>query len=240
MDLFSFIAAGIMVYIAVAVFLGGMAFQIYYWAKTSRSPVRLGIFPKPKNRTVKFFKLLKDSFIFPHSLEVDGWMWTFAIFFHFALAVALFGHFRLLHEFTPIANLIGASGMDILSSTAGGIMGSILLVVILYYLFRRFFYPFKELSVFEDYVLIFLLIAIIILGDHLRFFGTFHVEDYRAYVQSLLLFKPAFPSIIAESPEKFVLSTHVLFVNLFVIYFPFSKLTHAIGTFVINLTRSDV
>jgi nitrate reductase gamma subunit len=240
MDLFSFIVAGVMVYVAVAVFLGGMGYQVYTWVKTPRSSVRLGIFPKPKNKAVKFFKLLKDSFIFPHSIEVDRWMWIFAILFHFALAVALFGHFRLVHEFTPIASVLGASGMETLSSVAGGTMGVILLIVILYYLFRRFFYPYKELSVFEDYLLIFLLIIIIALGDHLRFFGKFQVEDYRAYIHSLLVFKPAFPAAIAGSPARFVLSLHVLFVNLFVIYFPFSKLTHAIGTFAVNTMRSDV
>jgi len=149
------------------------------------------------------------------------------------------GHFRLVHEFTPVASVLGASGMDTLSSVAGGTMGVILLMVILYYLFRRFFYPYKELSVFEDYLLIFLLIMIIALGDHLRFFGKFHVEDYRVYVQSLLVLKPAFPAAIASSPARFVLSVHVLFVNLFIIYFPFSKLTHVIGTFAVNVVRSD-
>ena len=70
MNGFSFFAAGIMVYIAVIVFLVGMAYQIYGWVKTPRSSVKLGIFPRPKNKVVRFFKLLKDSFIFPHSAEV--------------------------------------------------------------------------------------------------------------------------------------------------------------------------
>ena len=130
--------------------------------------------------------------------------------------------------------------MERLGEVVGGTMGVILFIVILYYLFRRFFSPYKDISVFEDYFLIFLLLMIIALGDHLRFFAKFKVEDYRAYVQSLLIFKPSFPEAIATSGAKWVLIMHVFFVNLFVIYFQFSKLTHAVGTFAVNVVRSDI
>jgi nitrate reductase gamma subunit len=80
---------------------------------------------------------------------------------------------------------------------------------------------------------------VVLLGDHLRFFAEFSVKDYRAYMHSILVFKPAFPPAIASSGSKWVLTMHVFFVNLFVIYFPFSKLTHAVGTFAVNTVRSD-
>jgi nitrate reductase gamma subunit len=240
MNGFSFFAAGILIYVAVIVFIVGMAYRIFLWVRSPRSEVRLGLFPKPKNKAARFFKLLKDSFIFTQSAEVDPWMWIFSIIFHFSLAVVLIAHFRMIREFTPVANLLGREGMEKLGAIAGGTFGVILLIVIIYYLLRRFLSPYKDLSVFEDYFIIFLLIVIIILGDHLRFFAKFSVEDYRQYMQSVLLFKPAFPPKIAESGAKWVLTMHVFFVNLFVIYFPFSKLTHAIGTFAVNSVRSDV
>jgi nitrate reductase gamma subunit len=58
-------------------------------------------------------------------------------------------------------------------------------------------------------------------------------------VQSLLVFKPYYPEAIANSDSKIVLSLHVMFVNILVIYFPFSKLMHIIGTFAANKVRSD-
>ena len=67
MDTFSFIVAGILVYVAVAVFIIGMTYQIVGWFRAPKSSVRLGLFPKPRSRTVRFFKVLKDSFIFPQS-----------------------------------------------------------------------------------------------------------------------------------------------------------------------------
>jgi nitrate reductase gamma subunit len=167
-------------------------------------------------------------------------MYTFAILFHFSLAAVLFAHFRMVHEFTPIANALGKEGMEKLGAIAGGTLGIILLVTILFYIFRRFFSPYKDLSVFEDYFIVFLLIVIIGLGDHLRFFAKISASEYRAYFQSVLTFRPYFPEAIAEKGARWVLTMHVFFVNLFVMYFPFSKLTHAIGTFAVNSVRSDV
>ncbi len=239
MNGFSFFAAGILIYIAVIVFIIGMSCQIVTWVRTPRSSVALGIFPKPKNKGIRFFKLLKDAFVFPHSAEIDPWMWAFAIFFHFALATVLFAHFRLIREFNLLESVIGPESMEKFAAVAGGTMGIILLITIFFYIFRRFFSPYKELSVFEDYFIVFLLIVIIALGDHLRFFAKISVEDYRAYFQSVLMFQPSFPEAIAEKGSKWVLTIHVLFVNIFVMYFPFSKLTHAIGTFAVNTVRSD-
>jgi nitrate reductase gamma subunit len=65
------------------------------------------------------------------------------------------------------------------------------------------------------------------------------VEDYREYVQSLLVFRPSYPEAIANSSARLVLSLHVLAVNILVIYFPFSKLMHIVGTFAANKVRSD-
>jgi len=234
MDTFSFIVAGVLVYVAVAVFIGGMIYQITGWFRAPKSSVRLGLFPRPKTKTGRFFKVLKDSFIFPQSYSVDKATWIFAIVFHGSLLAILLAHFRLVHEFTPLANLLGMEGMDTLSALGGKTLGIIIIFPVLFYLFRRFLTPHKDLS-----VLILILIFIIAFGDHLRFFADFHVADYREYVQSLLVFKPFYPEAIANSDSKIVLSLHVLSVNIFVIYFPFSKLMHIIGTFAANKVRSD-
>lgn len=239
MDMFSFIAAGVLVYVAVAVFIIGMIYQITGWFRAPKSSVRLGLFPKPKSKTGKFFKVLKDSFIFPQSFAVDKVTWIFAIVFHGSLLVILLAHFRLVREFTPLVNLLGMDGMNTLSAIGGKTLGIIIIFPVFFYLFRRFISPHKDLSVPEDYFLVIMLIFIIAFGNHLRFFADFHVEDYREYVQSLLVFKPSYPEAIAGSDARIVLSMHVLAVNIFVIYFPFSKLMHIIGTFAANKVRSD-
>ncbi len=235
-----FLFAGIMVYIAVAVFIIGSAYKIYRWWKTPRSPVRLGMFPRPRSNFGRGLKLAKDSLIFPQVLDNDRVMWFFVITLHLVAVGTFIGHLRLFGEFQPLVNVIGSQNMDTLSFIGGGTAGVVLLAAVLFLLFRRFKSPYRELSVPADYYLLFLILFIIIFGDHLRFVAPFHASDYQAYMASLVRFSPSFPQEIAESGSKWVLISHVFTANLLLIYFPFSKLVHFVSGFAGNLIRSDV
>ena len=112
-----------------------------------------------------------------------------------------------------------------------------MIVTLTYYLFRRLTSPYKEISVPEDFILLFLLILVVVMGDHMRFIGKAHAADYRIYFQSLVAFKPAFPQALAGSSTKWAFDFHILFANLLIIYLPFTKLVHVIATFPANLAR---
>ncbi|MCK5576884.1 MAG: respiratory nitrate reductase subunit gamma [Dehalococcoidales bacterium] len=239
MNWFSFLAAGVLVYIAVAVFLFGTGYRVFQWFRVPRSGIRLGIFPQPRNKGARVLWMARDSFFFPQVLDVDRWMWLFVILLHLGGIAAFVGHLRIIQEFTPLVNALGDEGMAQFALWSGGTIGIILLVTVLYLLFRRFKSPYKDLSTPEDYFLLVLILVIILLGNHLRFFGDIHVADYREYLQSLLAFRPAFPEAIAESGTRWVLASHVLTANILLIYFPFSKLVHFIGAFAGNLLRSE-
>jgi nitrate reductase gamma subunit len=239
MDWFSYITSALGVYVALAVFVLGMGWRAYQWSMTPRSPVRLGLYPKPKTAWGRFGKLMKDVFIAPQSAQIEPRMWAFAMLFHLAALAAFFGHLRLVHEFTPLVNALGIEGMNAFAGLAGGIAGIAMLVAVVYWLFRRTFGPYKNLSVPEDYALLVLLLLIVVMGDHLRFVGGLHAPTYIAWFGSLLAFRPAFPPELAGSATKWALDFHMLFVDAFLIYFPFSKMTHAIGSFTSNLVRSS-
>lgn len=239
MDWFSYIASGLLVYVGIAVFVIGMAWRVWTWSRTPRSAVRLGLFPKPKSSVGRFGKLVTDTFVAPQSARIEPVMWAFAFAFHVAALAAFVGHLRLLHEFTPLVAILGEEGMNSFAAWAGSIAGSIMLVGVVFWIVRRTFGAYKSLSVPEDYLLLFLLLGIIVLGDHLRFFGGIHGPSYIEWFQSLLAFRPDFPPEIANSPSKWVLDGHMILVSVFLIYFPFSKLTHTIGAFATNLTRSS-
>lgn len=228
-----------MVYVAVAVFVVGLGYRVYQWLSVPKSPVRLGIFPKPSTGRGRWLKVAKDALVFPQAREVDKRMWWVAILFHLGLLGAFVGHLRLVREWTPLARLLGERGMDSLSFLAGATMGIVLTIALAYYVLRRLKSPYKEISVPEDYLLLGLILLVVTMGNHLRFFGHVPVADYRAYVQSLFLFKPAFTATLAAASTKWSLVAHVFFANLLLIYFPFSKLTHTIGTFASNLVRSE-
>jgi nitrate reductase gamma subunit len=237
MDWVSYLVAGLMVYLAVAVFVIGTVYQIYHWFHAPRTRVKTGYFPKPESAGARWTKVAEDSFLFPQMIQFDRWMWVFTILFHFGLLGAFVGHLRLFQEFTPLAKALGPKGMEHFSSWSGGFMGIVLIVGLIYYLVRRLKFPYKELSVPEDYVLLTLLILTVIMGNLIRFFGNIQVTDYRAYLHSLFVFRPSFPLTLAASSTKWAFVSHVLFANLLFICFPFSKLIHVIATFPANLAR---
>jgi nitrate reductase gamma subunit len=239
MDPFSYLVSGIGVYVGVAVLVVGLAWRSYQWMSTPRSAVPLGMYPKPAGAGGRFVRLLRDSFIAPQSAEIEPRMWLFAFAFHLALFGAFVGHLRLIHEFTPLAARLGEGGMNRFAALSGGIVGIVMLVSIVYWLGRRTYGPFKILSVPEDYALLALLLGIVLMGDHMRFFGHLHADTYRAWFTSVLALRPAFPPDLAASQMKWSLDAHMLFVDLLFIYFPFSKLVHTVGTFATNLIRSE-
>jgi nitrate reductase gamma subunit len=238
MDWFSYLTSGIGVYVALAVFTGGMAWRAWQWSRTPKSPVRLALYPKPNTGAGRFGKLLVDTFAAPQSFKIAPAIMVAAVLFHVAALAAFVGHLRLVHEFTPLVALLGEDGMNTFAAWSGGAAGIIMLAAILYWLGRRSFGAFKNLSVPEDFLLLALLLGIVLMGDHLRFVGGLHAATYEAWFASLMAFKPAFPAELANSTTRLALDWHMLFVDAFLIYFPFSKLTHAVGAFATNLVRT--
>lgn len=236
MDWFSFIVAGVLVYVAALVFVAGMGWQIYRWSKTPSSPMKLGLFPKPSAKG-RWWQALRDALFFPQVAEIDFKMWLAVLIFHLGILGAFIGHLRLIREFTPLVEAIGIKNMDRLGQIGGGSAGIVLLITLSYFLLRRFKTPNRQLSVPEDYLLLILLLSLVLMGDHLRFFGHLPVGVFREYAAGILTFKPALPPELANSSLKWAFVTHVLLADLLFIYFPFSKLVHFIGTFATNLIR---
>ena len=107
MDTYLQITSVIGVYVAGVVFVAGMAWRVYQWATTPKSPVRLGMFPKPATRGGRIAKMLKDTFIAPQSAAIEPRMWLFAMVFHVAALAAFIGHLRLVQEFPVLPSLLG-------------------------------------------------------------------------------------------------------------------------------------
>lgn len=239
MDWFSYLASGLGVYVALAVFTFGMAWRVWEWSRTPKSAVRLGLFPKPKSGFGRFGKLMKDTLIAPQSIAIAAGIMIVAFAFHISAFAAFIGHLRLVHEFDFLVAILGQEGMNRFAAWSGGIAGIIMLVAVLYWFARRTYGPYRKLSTPEDFFVLALLLGIVIMGDHMRFVGELHADTYQAWFASLMAFSPSFPPELAESSTRYALNWHMLFVDAFLIYFPFSKMTHALGAFATNLVRSS-
>lgn len=223
-----------MVYIALAVFvIGTIARMIKIW-QAPKHPTTLQIFPEKKPQ---WLWALYDTLLFPTIRRHKPMLWIFLMAFHICLLLLLIGHLELVAEFDifqiiPHEVFIG-----------NGYVGLIIAICLLYFIFRRLISPVKELSVPEDYYLLILLFLIVIFGSEMDWARRWYwyeemtPEDYRTYLYSLVVLKPYLPGAVTDSGHSFMLVLHVLFANIFLIFFPFSQLMHSILSLPANKLR---
>jgi len=223
-----------MVYAAFAVFVIGAALRLMQIARLPVYAPTLRIYPKKGSGWVL---ALYDSFTFPTVRKHNPLLWIFLILFHICFLFLIIGHIELIAKidaFQVIRHEI---------FLGRGFIGLILAIALLFFLFRRFVSPNRDLSVPEDYYLLILLFLTVIFGSEMDWarqwygYSEMTVQDYRAYLFSLIILKPALPGAVTGSGHSFMLVLHVFFANLFLIFFPFSKIMHAFLALPINKLR---
>ena len=223
-----------MVYFSAAVFLAGVILRLVKIFGKPKQATSLQIYPEKR---VKWLWALYDTFLFPTVRKHKPVLWVFLILFHTCLLLLIIGHLELLREFR-IFQIIPHEVF-----LGNGFLGLILCITLLYFLFRRFLSPVRELSVAEDYYLLILLFLIVIFGSQMdwarRWYGyeELLVKDYRAYLFSLLTLRPELPYNVLNSGHSFMLVLHVFFANLFLIFFPFSQSMHSFLSLPMNKLR---
>jgi len=223
-----------MVYVAFAVFFVGIALRLIKIFREPKNPTTLQIFPE---RRPRWLWALYDTFLLPTVRRHNPLLWVFLMLFHICFLVLIIGHLELFGEIgifqiIPHEVFLGK-----------GFIGLILTVSLLFFLFRRFVSPNRELSVPEDYYLLILLFLTILFGSQMDWarrwyeYGDLSVEDYRSYLSSLLYLKPELSTNLTFSGHSFMLVLHVFFANLFLIFFPFSKIMHSFLALPVNKLR---
>ena len=223
-----------MVYAAAAVFIFGLVMRLGAIYRTPQNPTPLQIYPQKKP---SWLWVLYDTFCFPTVRRHKPLLWVFLLAFHAGLALLILGHLELFRTFT----LLQVIPHDVF--IGGGWTGLLILVCVLYFLFRRFYGPVREVSVPEDYLLLILLLLTVLFGSQMNWarnwygYGEFGVDAYREYLLSLLFFRPEVPYDLISGGHAFMLVLHVFFANLFLMVFPFSQLMHAVFSLPLNKLR---
>jgi len=223
---FAFVVGGVLPYLTVLLFVGGMAYRFWTWFKTPQ-PGKMSLFYVKDKSTVK--GVLEDVLFFPGLFKGDRMLWSFAWIFHATLALVILGHIRV---FTGLADVIlmklgmSTEGIDQMSATAGGAAGIVLMVTGALLLIRRFVIPrVREISRSPDVVALLLLLAIVVTGNFMRFGAEhFDLAQTRLWAASLLTFAPVIPA-----SNMFLV--HALFAQLLIMFIPFSKVMHFGGIF---------
>jgi nitrate reductase gamma subunit len=178
-----------------------------------------------------------DSFTMPTIRLFNPVFWWFLTFFHVALAILVLAHFDLL----PQINIMPAKSPHMIGW--GGI-GVVFTVSLVYFLFRRFRGPVREVSVPGDFLILFLLICAAVSGDIISWGNSWtdsgfvlSKQELGEYLSSLVRLSFADPKSIIGGGHYPVIGAHVLFANLILLVFPFSKMMHAIFVVPLNKLR---
>jgi nitrate reductase gamma subunit len=226
-----------MVYAAFAVFILGSAVKLVQLARMPAYLPTLRIFPSVQSRAPAWLGAVYDTFTLPTVRRHNPLLWAFLMLFHICFLLLILGHIELIAKIDALQVI----SHDIFPGR--GFIGLILTIALIFFLFRRFVSPVRDLSVPEDYYLLVLLFLIVIFGSQMdwarRWYGysEMTVQDYRTYLSSLLLLKPVLPNGILTSGHSFMLVLHIFFANLFLMFFPFSKIMHSFLALPVNKLR---
>jgi nitrate reductase gamma subunit len=223
-----------MVYVAFGVFFIGTGVRLVKIFLEPKNPTELAIFPEKKPR---WLWALGDTFLMPTVRRHKPVLWVVLMLYHICFLLLIIGHLELIGDI----RIIQIIPHEIFLGK--GFIGLILSLALLYLLFRRFLSPVKDLSVPEDYYLLILLFLTVIFGSQLDWarawygYGEMGVDEYRNYLSSLLYLRPELSEDISLTGHSFMLVLHVFFANLFLIFFPFSKIMHSFFSMAMNKLR---
>ena len=228
MDVVEYILTYITPYIAVIALLGGVAYQAYRWRQKSPVAAHLSLYPRPESRLGRVGDALVDMFTMKGLFTVNKLLWVGGFIMHLGLLLLILGHIRVVTDFYFLWDWLnwGEAETHTFSAAAGTGAGLLFMIPLFYLFFRRFGGKIKILSTPEDYFVLVMLVGIAITGMHMRLVSEVEQHPMRVFMQGLYKFD------WQPLPESAGLSFiwHFALVQLLMIYFPFGKLTHTIGS----------
>ena len=219
------IVYALLFYVATVVFVGGIAYRVYLYARTP-APLKIPTTPAPVTRGGVVVRMLKEVTIFESLFKSNKWIWLFGWLFHAALLLVLLRHLRYFTE--PVwwwVEFIQPFGKYAAFAMLAGLFGL--------WARRLLVDRVRYISAPSDHLMLVLLIAIGISGAMMTFVAHTDIVAVKAFFLGLLRFNwQPFPSDV-------FLIIHLTLVALLMIVFPFSKLLHAPGVF-FSPTRNQV
>ena len=138
------------------------------------------------------------------------------------------GHIRTVTDFPRLWAALSLTPADVdrLSGLIGGAVGDLALACGLYLLARRLVLPrLRQITRFEDFFALVLLLAVLASGQALRFGPPVDLAPVRDYLAALATFSPR------PMPDIPGFAAHFLLVQALAVYAPFGKLMHIAGVF---------
>lgn len=159
----------------------------------------------------------------------NKFLWLGALAFHWSFLIIFLRHLRFFME--PVPGFVNVlSSMDGFFQVGAPVLyvtDVIIVAALLYLLLRRLRDPqVRYLSLFADYLPLFLLLGLVLSGIWMRYFTRIDTVAVKQLALGFVTFSPVIPREVG--PLFFV---HLFLLAVLVAYFPFSKLMHMGGVF---------
>jgi len=218
----AFIIGVVLPPITFVVFVAAMLNRLWTWKKLPQPGMTL--FPTSSKGTAA--GVVKETLFFPSLFRGDRFLWAMSWLFHAMLVLILVGHLRVVTDFPALWSALHIDP-DTMSAVVGGAAGVTILVMIVLLIARRFAVDrVREISAPADYFALFLLLAIVLTGNAMRFVDHFDLAASRQYFASLVMLR--WPVAV---PESGWFLAHLFLGQMLLLYMPFSKLMHFGGVF---------
>lgn len=218
----------LLAYLASIVFVLGFLYRVVLYFRTP-SPLKIPTTPAPKTSMGVVIRLIPEILFFRSLLRggtAEKILWLGAWFFHVSFLLIILRHLR--YFLYPVPGWV--MSLQQIGIWAGWVFPITLLLLII----RRFLLDrLVVVSLFQDYLILFLIISIGITGLLMKYFIRANLVDVKAFIFGLLTLNP---TTVPDSPLFLI---HFSLVLLLLIYFPFSKLMHAWGV-LMSPTRLQV
>jgi nitrate reductase gamma subunit len=217
-------------YLSITIFAVGLLYRLGKWA-SARIVHNITLTPAPPTLGGAAVNYAAEVALFKSLWKGDKSLWAGAWIMHIALLNIIGGHivgFAFLGEQFKYIGTSPELSVE-LSNILGTSMGVVIMVALLYLLYRRVaIAEVKAVSYPADYLLLLLLLCIVTLGNIMRLFPEYsiHYETAQTYLVQLATFQA-----IDTTHFNVVFVLHLLFVQMLMIIFPFSKLLHLFGMF---------
>ena len=207
------------------IFVIGVVLRIYQYATTPQ-PIKIMLTPAPLTKSGAFARVLGEVFFFKSLFKSNKSTWVFGYLFHISFFLLIFMHF--LRHFIYSNPLPWWYNIFV---NIGIVCGIIMVLSLFLLLMRRVIIErVKFISLFQDYLILILLMLIGLAGLSLNYVLTppaLTVVDNRLdpYITGLVTFQ------FTNIPSNPVFLIHYTLVMLLILYIPFSKVMHFVGIF---------
>ena len=207
------------------IFVIAVVLRIYQYAVTPQ-PIKIMLTPAPLTKSGAFARVLGEVFFFKSLFKSNKATWVFGYLFHISFFLLIFMHFlRHFIYSNPLPwwyNIFVGIGI---------VCGIVMVLSLFLLLMRRVVIErVKFISLFQDYLILVLLMLIGLAGLSLNYVLTpnaLTVVDNQLdpYMNGLLTFQ------FTNIPSNPLFLIHYTLVMLLILYIPFSKVMHFVGVF---------